>query len=68
MLKKLKQYTHEEFVQNDLPFSITRLSPGIGAIIEGINFTIIDINKAYNLMLNELKHSKSLIYPEKIKK
>jgi hypothetical protein len=37
-------------------------------IIEGINFTIIDINKAYNLMLNELKHSKSLIYPEKIKK
>ena len=37
-------------------------------IIEGINFTIIDINKAYNLMLNELKHSKSLIYPEKIRK
>ena len=37
-------------------------------IIEGINFTIIDINKAYNLMLNELKHSKNLIYPEKIKK
>ena len=37
-------------------------------IIAGINFTIIDINKAYNLMLNELKHSKSLIYPEKIKK
>ena len=37
MLKKLKQYTHEEFVQNDLPFSITRLSPGIGAIIEDVN-------------------------------
>ena len=36
-------------------------------IIEGINFTIIDINKAYNLMLNELRHAKSLIYPEKIK-
>ena len=37
-------------------------------IIEGINFTIIDINKAYNLMLNELKLSTNLIYPEKIKK
>ena len=37
-------------------------------IIEGINFTIIDINKAYNLMLNELKLSTNLIYPEQIKK
>jgi len=37
-------------------------------IIQGINFTIIDINKAYNLMINELKNSNSLIYPEKIKK
>ena len=37
-------------------------------IIEGINFTLIDINKAYNLMINELKLSNGLIYPDKIKK
>ena len=36
-------------------------------IIEGINFTMIDISKAYNLMVNELKHANALIYPDKIK-
>ncbi len=55
MLKKLKQYTHEEFEQSDLPFSITRLSPGIGAIIERINLKE-DLNKEtqnqiYNALL-----------------
>ena len=34
--------------------------------INGISFTLIDINKAYEAMVNDLKLKGGLIYPKKV--
>ena len=36
-------------------------------IIDGINFTLIDIGKAYELAVKDLNSKRGLIYPKKNK-